>query len=205
MSIDDIPEDGPIIRDMSLEREAPEGYTTVHIWVPRDIAGKVEEEGLHRENTAVHLDHPDKQTLEELFESVRLEQLENRGHSDKNRPRVSRKECLYGCYVKPGEEIPKFRTGSVLFGAFVDTGRAMVTDGDLYVHAWEFWQGNRVKKGETYAREFAEKYWKNAVNLFDYKLDKGTSVPRYSFAAPEVLIPHDILPQNLFRVQSSFT
>jgi len=205
MGIDDRPEDGQIIRDMSLEREAPNGYTTVYIWVPRDKADQVESEGLNTKNTASHLDHPDKQTLEELFESVRLEQLKRRGHSDKNRPRVSRKQCLFGCYVKPGEEIPKFGTDSVLFGAFVDTGRAMATDSALYAGAWEFLLGNRVKEGEISARERAETYWTNAVNLFDYKLDRGTSVPRYSFVSPEVLIPHDIPPQNLFRIQSSFT
>lgn len=203
MGIDDTTEDGQIIRDLNLEREAPDGYTTVYIWVPQDKTDRVKNEGLNIENTAAHLNHPDKKALEELFEKVRIEQFARRGRADKNSPRVSRKECLYGCYVKPGEEIPKFGTDSVLFGAFVDTGRAMVTDGDLYAGAWEFWQGNRVKEGETYARELAEKYWTNAINLFDYKLDKRTSVPRYSFVAPEVLIPHDILPQNLFRFQTN--
>lgn len=184
MGINDIPEDGPIIREMSLERKAPEGYTTVYIWVPRDIADQVENEGLNKENTAAHLDHPDKQALEELFEKVRIEQFARRGRADKNSPRVSRKECLYGCYVKPGEKIPKFGTDSVLFGGFVDTGRAMVTDGDLFANASEYLLGNRIKGGEEHARELAEQYWTQAINLFDYKLDKGISVPRYNFVAP---------------------
>ena len=184
-----------ISHNLEQHESEPKDLAVVYRIVKKEQAPTLTQEGIVLPNYAENKDERGEtaQRVEEIFNDVIKEKLRT------DDPRISRMKCIYAFPRDPSSEnslgLPFNQDEDELVTFQVDAARALVCDGECFTEAYIAL--DRYGDEER-AREWAERYWDNAMVLSDYLgVHTGDEDDHDDFSFPEVLVFQPVAPEDM--------